>query len=1633
MAWTPPATDTPANGTWTPPTTDIPEPTDEKSLLGKTWEAVKNIGTVGPRTVVEAGAGVLGSIGRFTEVNKGAEQAAYTQAKARGFGVPPAPAKPITPQMSEAEQIQSQYAGMTSPDPMSFTGPPSQASSEAHLKVAGGLSALGQKALGAEQGIKGWEQKQLTNIGTGEGTTGNAPAQFLTDIGSTMLKFSAAGPAAPLAILGDTYTNSTYDALQRGADFESANKYGAANTAAFAALMGIPGVSGGKTLMGALAKRAATGAVKGAALGATDIALRKSMLGIDTPQQEAVDSILKSAGTFAGFDLLEAHRDISEGGRARKLVKQYASPEEGFQDLHPKMTDSLMRIQQMEDAGMSKKEIMASPDVKAIKQLVKDGRALNYAVQNKIEFKGESKPQEAPNAIQEQGPGSILQHPQEGTGEEGGQRGGVEQGVQGQEAPQARSPEEGGEVPKEVDRRAEQTPVAEDHRQGERRQDVQTRKRVADMTSQEMQNELLTSDKTGLGNLRAYHEAEPKPIKASMDVDSLKWVNDTLGHETGDLLLSRMGDALKAAGLDKDAFHVSGDEFWAHGDDPEKLNGAFDKAYSYLKDNPITVEMPDGKKVSLVGGFSYGTGKSISEAEKGLQAHKSAREEAGQRAARGAEPPGVSRTESGLGVPDNQREENKQPQEIEDIRATQPIKVPPEELAKATSPVVKEPLTIAPEKAEEAREHVRRLFPGDENKDLRNQVYRSPETLKQIRDLIASGAPKADIESRVNIAAMDAQFELFLNKKGSQAGFLNIKDMADAFGDLKKKLFSKAEADKPMTREEFLDAFDKASPHVLDLGKVDMKKDVNQLLAYMYTRMKGGTVREGVPQIGEAFFPSEAPKIADRDLTKIESGLSKVFNPNSILSGGVATSKEPVYKLGQDPVAEAGFANLRKFELQRFLKSNFDAMLKPFSNSTKEVDAAIKPIFRRSRELSSKADAYEKQLGSILEMRGLERKKEQTEKYIEKLKHDQANDLPVPLGAGTEEQANTRKERMKARQDAITKGGFALDKYDRDIADALRRAPKGPEIERKENEYKAIQADLAKERENLDQATQKLGAKYARVRIAVAADLGADSKAYPDWLKKNMSPGEQEAATLVRKFMDEQAKPALEKAGVPVIQAKPALEKAGVPVISEGKSYLPQPTRRYFGKWENPRPVAKKNFREDVLNPDTIKFAHKEENAPLWVPDIGTILDSYVQNMPNILAKKELANRWDPAITEMRAKGQNRLADLSEKFLNGFVHGKERIPAIDALTNYFFFTNLALNPAPGLLHAVKNTLLSSQVGPSAAAKAYLDVGKMMGNSEEAKLAKEVTSLWRGGSGGRRSLEQESGLDPTSKAMRKAYGLSASVPTGYVEMVNRCHTLMGSLELAKAQGLSNDEAMQVAMGATLAVDFLGVDRAAMAQGSLGRAFFAFASAPQKISEFGLRKAMDTVRAARAMKSGKGYKGSIFAPAKGDAGQNYRRLHQAAIYATTFALIHEAGKLLNTKRLEEGILAIPRWVQAAASIAKGSAPFGKGAVVDVLPALTQFNDNIDKYGRLIGTAATVTPRIIDKAMIAAQGHGAPTRKTTKKMWGTSTAERATRYFMNAPKATEQEKVEKAVGKKTEHRQHAAAEKWLKEHGL
>jgi diguanylate cyclase (GGDEF)-like protein len=176
----------------------------------------------------------------------------------------------------------------------------------------------------------------------------------------------------------------------------------------------------------------------------------------------------------------------------------------------------------------------------------------------------------------------------------------------------------------------------------DRRTDPARRKQVAEMTPDEMRRELLTDDLTGLNNGRWLRENQPRFSHiVAFDADSLKWVNDNMGHDSGDMLLKAWGTALQQA--TPNAARSGGDEFFALANSQAEAQAIASQVEKALSEAVITASTPDGE-VTINGiGASFGIATDRKAADEALNKHKQSREDAGTRAGRGEQPPGTTR------------------------------------------------------------------------------------------------------------------------------------------------------------------------------------------------------------------------------------------------------------------------------------------------------------------------------------------------------------------------------------------------------------------------------------------------------------------------------------------------------------------------------------------------------------------------------------------------------------------------------------------------------------------------------------------------------------------------------------------------------------------------------------------------------------------------------------------------------------------------------------------------------------------------------------------------------------------------------------------------------------------------------
>lgn len=140
---------------------------------------------------------------------------------------------------------------------------------------------------------------------------------------------------------------------------------------------------------------------------------------------------------------------------------------------------------------------------------------------------------------------------------------------------------------------------------------------VQNLTADQLVNVMYVDHVTGVWNRAAY-----ELIKATwrltmiVDLDSLKWINDNIGHRAGDKALRTVAQLLNEI-LPDQVFRLSGDEFVVVANDYREFESI--------------VRMPTKM-------FSYGIGLDLQVADSQLQRNKAEREQQGLRSLRGEKP-----------------------------------------------------------------------------------------------------------------------------------------------------------------------------------------------------------------------------------------------------------------------------------------------------------------------------------------------------------------------------------------------------------------------------------------------------------------------------------------------------------------------------------------------------------------------------------------------------------------------------------------------------------------------------------------------------------------------------------------------------------------------------------------------------------------------------------------------------------------------------------------------------------------------------------------------------------------------------------------------------------------------------------
>lgn len=155
----------------------------------------------------------------------------------------------------------------------------------------------------------------------------------------------------------------------------------------------------------------------------------------------------------------------------------------------------------------------------------------------------------------------------------------------------------------------------------------------------ELETELRTDPMTGLANQRAFDEDASLtwPAVAAADMDGLKRLNDSIGHEAGDQVLRTLGAVLMNAQTDGVKFYRrSGDEFAARFADPAQAEAIMADLQQRLESVNVEIDVTaaDGSVRSYVYegvGLTFGLGDSYAVADTAANQSKQARLEAGLR------------------------------------------------------------------------------------------------------------------------------------------------------------------------------------------------------------------------------------------------------------------------------------------------------------------------------------------------------------------------------------------------------------------------------------------------------------------------------------------------------------------------------------------------------------------------------------------------------------------------------------------------------------------------------------------------------------------------------------------------------------------------------------------------------------------------------------------------------------------------------------------------------------------------------------------------------------------------------------------------------------------------------------------
>lgn len=687
----------------------------------------------------------------------------------------------------------------------------------------------------------------------------------------------------------------------------------------------------------------------------------------------------------------------------------------------------------------------------------------------------EPKPKEAPNAVQEQGAGGVLQRPPEGDGEAGGERGRVEQGVQGQETPgegQAQAQEEKAPVTENrtgEDRRQTNVPVDVDRRGAERRAKIRAEaaaeKPPEDLTHEEAREEVvrLRRDRVmdqripDMDNELAFNRSyeEGKPV-ATLDVQGLKKAN-THGQEVGTEFLVHIGqklnDIAKRNGL-KSA-HISGDEFRLHGGTDEQIQKAIEQTNAELAKDPFTF-MEGGKEVPLTGALHSGKGKTPEAADRAMAAAK---------------------------------------------------------------------VTRAAQAKKEQHQRIQAAYPGEGNKGVRHYLYRQEAGLDDaaVKALAekykASRKPKTDKELDQALQQQGAQTPESVavepGMRETESGGVATEILAPGIvvraGQEGQHMLSRAAG---RILQGVVHSVTELAEPLQHVGETPFQ-NLAQALEDNHQLQHLDSGRGGLADIADSMIDPTLP-VPNGDL---KSGAAAQFvrSPHQM--------EEQVLPQGKGPTNEKALADNHRMMIQASGTQWGFRTIRNIRDASKIVQRKMTPvakdIFSTARQLKPLLDAREKMEADLRKAREKAAKKiadQRESKEISKaLRSGGPGDRREGLERGTEAALLNAMD-LAENDEGVIKARDARDEWEK--KNGTKTAALRSQLRDHYAKARGLVEDLAK--------------KHADVRVALLAEMeeGAET---PDWVKKYATAEDHRVAGEVKEGM-QKYRAALKKRGIPVLE-----------------------------------------------------------------------------------------------------------------------------------------------------------------------------------------------------------------------------------------------------------------------------------------------------------------------------------------------------------------------------------------------------------------------------------------------------------------------------------------------------------------